>query len=150
MSTGSTGIDLAYLFVAMHEDGSSVVQTADDVSQKPEGKAASKSAYFDVDQEKVVRFELHGRGHQYAVDLRSGIFEIDGRLFWNGDPDEFPPPKVPLRLVYFRRTLQSRTLKIKDGEIVEAHTLEAVRRFFFGWQATLPNGKNVRSLVGLD
>lgn len=146
----SAGKDLAYLFVALHEDGSSVVQTPEDVSQTPEGKAANKSAYSDVDQDKVVRFELHGRGHQYAVDLRSGIFEIDGRLFWNGDPDDFPPPQVPLRLVYFRRTLQSRRLKIKDGEVIESLTLEAVRRHFFGWQATLPNGKNVRSIVGLD
>lgn len=70
---------LKYLFTATYEDGTVFHQSPDDRSSiEPE----KRSAFFDAlrigETKKMVRFELKGQGHSYAVDLKDGHFEVDG------------------------------------------------------------------------
>lgn len=113
MRTGNT-MPLKYLFTATYADGRVFVQPADDASQFEPGK---RSAFFDALRFAVsspmIRFELNGNGHQYAVDLRDGHFEIDGVAFLMHDRNELPHR---LKLIFWREHTHHKTLGGKQFE----------------------------------
>ena len=87
---------LKYLFAAQYNDGTIFYQDENDISLID----PKKSQFYDVLQkeEKLEAFALHGDGHQYAVDLRDGHFEIDGIPF-----NLYDMSIANRRVIFFRR-----------------------------------------------
>lgn len=116
-----TGPFLRYLFVAELSDGSLIAQTPEDKSELAEGK----SAFYDVLQREddIVRFHLQDGVNWYTVDLRDGLFEVNGMPFYAHS--QFQVPELPLHLIYFRETVAERR-----GDGSQNHF---VNRYFIGW-----------------
>jgi len=131
----SQTFQLKYLFGVHYSDGSEFFQTPDDVSATD----PIRSAFYDVDLDRVELFQLEGDGHKYLVDLRDGHFEIDGLPFIAGDP-RVQPIGQELRLVYFRRHRESQH---SDGT-----TSSAPVEYHFGWQFTV-DGKNYQQTLAV-
>jgi hypothetical protein len=130
---------LRFLFVAEFEDGSQLAQTHEDASQFD----PSKSAFFDVlkysESKKLTRFHLTDKLNWYTVDLRDGLFEVNGMAF-AAHPQYFVP-NPPLTLIYFRET---RAEKLNDG--TERHY---VNRYFLGWWCLGPDGAKVEQTIAI-
>jgi nitrite reductase/ring-hydroxylating ferredoxin subunit len=122
---------LKYLFTATYRDGSELVQTPEDRSTK---EPETRSAYFDIDHERLATFSLQGDGHTYLVDLRDGHFEVDGVPFWMHDEE-----LAGFRLVFFRRHKHS--FNQRTGEELSHDVVYRV-----GWQCTV-GGKNYQQVL---
>jgi hypothetical protein len=127
---------LTYLFECLFTDGTTLKQTAEDVSKTD----PTKSAFFDVVQRKndVVSFGINNKQHSYVVDLRDGHFEIDGVPF--KVHTELPQENCIFRLIYFRRHQQNTTLGGKSSHTVVYH---------IGWQTTV-DGKNYQQTISVE
>ena len=119
---------LDFTFIAEYHNGQIYKQTPEDRSVK---EPTTRSAFYDVEQEKVKRFSLTGKGHIITVDLTDGHFEVDGNKIYTN------PPPIKLNLLYSQRVLQT------IGELSEK------RRYYIGWQ-TKYKGKEVKSEMGID
>lgn len=129
MRIGNT-MPLKYLFTAKFANGKVYQQNADDRSVTEPDK---RSCYTDVRKEidsgnALVRFELTGNGHTYAVDTTDGHFEIDGVPFIM-----HANAKGPFKLVYTRE----HTVVGDAQQGVVVHTVF----FLMGWQAVDASGK---------
>lgn len=134
-------MQLDYLFTAEYEDGSIFVQPLDNKSKNHDDNAEhNPSAYSDIDQDKLVRFTLTGKGHVYSVDLKTGFFTIDDVQFTAADQNFVPCN--PLRLIYFREI--RKTFNVEMDEIDHY-----VNRYFIGWQTNDEEGKNIQHTIGV-
>jgi hypothetical protein len=124
---------LKYLFTCHFSDGTTIRQSAEDVSQLD----PTKSAFYDVSHrlKDVVKFVLSDGQHTCAVDLTDGHFEIDGFSFYAHEELS----DAEYRLIYFRRHQHNRAM----GR-VDAHSVE----YFIGWQTTI-DGKNCQETISL-
>lgn len=120
---------LKYLFTAEYDDGSTYEQNAEDVSVKEPEK---RSCFFDIDQERVVRFTLKGEGHTYTVDLTDGHFEVNGVPFKMHEEDHLDD----YRLIFWRRHRHSFNVGAEKNEELSHETVYRV-----GWQATFKGEK---------
>lgn len=125
---------LKYLFIAEYSDGATYIQTQEDKSiVEPE----KRSAFFDVDHDRLVKFSLIGQGmdnpHTYSVDLRDGHFEVDGVPFYFHEED-----LLNFKLIFFRR--HTHTKNQSSGH--ETHAIA----YKIGWQC-LVNGKNYQQTM---
>lgn len=128
---------LKYLFTAIYNDGTEYNQTPEDISvQNP-----TKSCFFDVDQERLVRFILRCEGKIISVDLSNGEFWINGislsGIKFNKDDAEYSFENLSsskLRLIYFRR----RTV-LSNSPYVDTS-------YLIGWQTTI-DGRNVKRIL---
>jgi hypothetical protein len=123
---------MKFLFRAHHSDSTIIEQTSQDISQTTPGK----SAYFDVNHEKLVLFELYE-----ANNPRNSVIVniIDKSITICSDTLRtiLSPPEEPLsnvRLIYFRRNTQ-----------VIGGPVDTV--FNVGWQANDERGNNVKRIV---
>lgn len=133
-----------YRFVAVYRDGTSYEQTADDVSVSD----PTKSAYFDVKQDKIVNFYLIKEDDSVVagVDLQTGLFSINGHDFWAA-PSGFVKVN-PLRLVYFRETRVEVTMDGNiDGKVLG--TKHYVSRYFIGWETEDRFRKTVQQTIAV-
>jgi len=91
---------LNYLFVAEFDDGTFIEQTPEDQSHTRDGK----SALYDVQSKTgLIRFSLvsvNDNPNVFTVDLRDGLFELNGVPF--GVHEQYFIPTSPLRLIYWR------------------------------------------------
>src|SRR4030067_1671035 len=91
---------LKYLFSVEYKDGSRFNQNKEDISSQDE----KRSAFFDVCQEEVVRFNLHGGGFlvkdKFTVDLTDGHFEVMGVPFFMHDR---ALPLKDFKLIFHRK-----------------------------------------------
>lgn len=152
MTGGSVAVQLRYLFTAYFADGSRIDQTAEDVSKI----LAGKSAYYDVVQRQaqipVVRFEITGDGHVYAVSLVDGRFEVDGTAAVENLPGDAkvegddPIGEAQYSLVYFRRNTRSFTVDGSNPPKPLSHDI----RFFIGWQVTPPGGVALQRMLSVS
>lgn len=130
---------LRFLFVAEFDDGSQFAQTHEDVSQLDPGK----SAFFDVLEfgktKQLVRFHLTDKLNWYTVDLRDGLFEVNGMAF--AAHDQNFAPILPLTLIYFRET---HARKLSDGT-----TDQYVNRYFLGWWCLDEHGNKVQQTIAI-
>jgi len=113
-------MELTYHFTAFYQDGSSFRQPADDRSSVD----PAKSAFFDVDQSRLVSFQLMGRGRLAEVNLRNGQIWVDDKMV--------VPPLVGrsgFTLVYFRR--HAVQLVVGGGQPAQekSHSVE----YHLGW-----------------
>lgn len=122
---------MKYLFTAYYNDETCLKQTAEDVSiQDP-----TRSAFFDVDHDKLIAFEIANEQISAFVDLRTGEFNINGVFFsiYDGEIKD-------RRLIYFRRHLHHFN---QDADQV-AHEIS----FYIGWQGNDPaTGENVQRTI---
>lgn len=130
---------LDYTFLAELYDGTLIEQHPDDVSKL---RPLDKSAFYDVvmQEDKLKRFSLVGKGHILTVDLTDGHIELDGNKLYT----QLPPKKSKLRVIYFRRT-QQRLVMNPDG----TSTPEPILRYYIGWQTDV-DGKNYKFEMGVD
>ena len=125
---------LKYLFTALYDDGTILKQTQEDISTTD----PKRSAYYDIDHEKLVAFGLEDDSNAILVHLTDGSFEI------NGVPFSITAPNVEnRRLVYFRRNrINFDELNSETGREVEYH---------IGWQGNeLGTGKNIQRIMVLS
>lgn len=135
-----TGPFLAYLFVAEFKDGTTLAQTPEDKSELRE----DKSAFYDVLQREndLARFHLSDGNNWYTVDLRDGVFEINGLPFYAHS--QFTEIEPPLHLIYFRETHRLYGT-VPDG--VPAHY---VNRYFIGWWFKDEAGNKVEQTIAIN
>ena len=130
---------LKYVFRATFKDGSTVHQTSADQSAHVEGK----NAFYDVLQRipDVQVFSIVGEEIIASVDLRTGLFTLNGFTFQATDPS-IPNLKeaTEFRLIYFKR---HRHHFSQDGSEA-AHEIE----YHIGWQTTI-GGKNYQQTIAL-
>lgn len=124
---------LKYLFHVDYDDGSHFTQNENDVSVRD----PTRSAFYDVDCARLVRFHLVGNEHIYSCSLLDGAFAVDGA--WFRMHEEM---LSDLRLIFFRRHTHT-----FDAEHVEqAHQIV----YRLGWQATDAEGKNHQHVMEID
>jgi hypothetical protein len=125
---------LKYKFYAAYNDGSLFIQNDEDVSVND----PARSAFSDVEQERLEAFALVGEDHIYAVDLTNGTFVIDGVPFRMHEEQNLRG----FRLIFFRR--HTHTINAQYKEL----THQIVYRL--GWQATDAEGRNHQRVMELD
>lgn len=118
---------LKYLFTAYYLDQSSYRQTSEDISITAPGK----SCYYDIDHEKLTKFELSDGINFHSVDLTNGSFTVNGFNFEINKPD-FPLGR--LRLIYYRKN----TVILGQGGVDVVYNI--------GWQTTV-NGENIKRII---
>lgn len=128
---------IKYLFTAKYNDGTEYKQTPEDRSiTEPE----KRSCFYDVDHSKLERFELHGEGREYAVDLKDGHFEINGVPFFAHEEE----PIQDMRLIFWRKHKHSFNQKADGSELPKETSHEV--SYIIGWQGTHA-GKNINRIV---
>src|SRR5918912_87361 len=131
----SNPMPLKYLFTVEYLDGTTFQQNPEDVSfQDPQ-----RSAFYDVDVDKVKRFSLSDGADTYSVDLTDGHFEVNGKKLWMHDMyiDKF-------RLIFFRRHKHFINQEVKDGEITGSEEVGHTIAYRLGWQGNEKSGKNIQ------
>ena len=128
---------LSYLFECVLSDGTSIIQTQEDISTVN----PSSSAFYDVlaRLDDVVRFTITNEKHIYSVDLLDGHFELDGVPF-RAQNEQLPQDNPVYRLIYFRRHIHQ---TVMGGD--STHAIE----YFFGWQTTI-DGKNYQQTISVS
>ena len=139
---------LRYLFIAEFDDGTQIAQTPEDKSEHRE----DKSAFWDVQYQqgdfaeqqpeqvkKLIRFHLTDRNNWYTVDLRDGLFEINGLPF--AAHDQLFTPNQPLTLIYFRET--------KSDLHGSGEVNQYVNRYFLGWWCLDGEGNKLKQTIAI-
>lgn len=122
---------LKYLFVAQYNDDTEFKQNEEDVSFQD----SKRSAFFDIIQEKLIRFSLVGDGRVFSVDLTDGHFEINSISFRMHDESI-----ENIRLIFFRKHTHTYNAEELSHDIV----------YRIGWQANLANGSNIQRVMEID
>lgn len=132
---------LKYLWHVKYRDGSGQEQPLDDKSilhpYDPETDF-QPSAFRDIDQDDLVVFSLRGLYDTFSVDLRTGLFNINGVEIQLHDQGLVFTE--PLQLVYWRQVKLERT-----GD----ETNHYVDKYFFGWK-TLVDSKSYQRTMGIS
>lgn len=122
---------MKYLFTAQYNDGTEFKQTDEDVSTKD----PLRSAFFDLEHDKLTAFQLHSADTSVRVNLITGEFTVNSSSFFAHDEEV-----INRRLVYFRRNV--REFNADRTEI--SHTIA----FHVGWQGNDPKtGENVQRVL---
>lgn len=129
---------LKYNWTAVYSDGSILTSNGEDRSLKD----PTKSAYYDIDHDRLIAFALHDATNEYLIDLRDGHFEINQVPFKLHEYDS-PEPK---RLIYFHRNQRDLAFS-PEGEFQEE--LAHRREFHLGWQSTV-DSKNIQHTIRFD
>lgn len=129
---------MKYLFTAEYKDGTHYIQNPEDISiTEPE----TRSCFFDIDHSKLVKFSLKGEGHEYAIDLRDGHFEVDGVPFFMHEDHDL----VGFKLIFFRQHTHSFNQKMDSNSQPTEISHEIVYRM--GWQTTTVRGENYQQIM---
>lgn len=134
---------LKYLFTAEYSDGTKYVQNVEDKSIKEPEK---RSCFFDVDHSKLVRFTLKGEGHEYAVDLKDGHFEIDGVPFLAHEEEMVSD----IQLIFWRKHKQHIEIGGTEGVDQRDKLPRCVGHevsYLMGWQGKIPREKSTEKEV---
>ena len=129
---------LKYLFDVQFDDGSSYTQNREDVSViEPE----KRSCFFDVQRQiesgkKVEWFTLSDGDTFYAVNLKDGRFNVNGKEFFMHEERDLED----FRIIFFRQ----HTHNFNAGQEL-SH--EIVYRM--GWQIT-KDGKNIQRVMEIN
>ena len=139
---------LKYLFVAIYDDQTEYVQ-------HPEDKAVIKesgSSFSDVDMDRVEVFILQGDGKEFEVNLKNGLFAVNGQVI-NIAPQHFVPTER-LKLCFWRECRRHQNLHAEvmadmsvsqEGEWGESY----VSRYFLGWE-TIWNGEKLQRTIAVE
>lgn len=141
---------LAYLWTANFEDGTEIVEPANDHYSKHDPKAeANPSAFRDVlDYEKnskLLTFHLTSvaTGDNIGVDLETGIFAINGVAF-EAHPQNMDLRGRELQLIFFREIRKE--MHIGNNTGATKGTDHYINRYFIGWQV---KGSSVQQTIAV-
>jgi hypothetical protein len=124
---------LKYLFTAIYDDGTILKQTQEDISTKD----PKRSAYYDIDHEKLIAFGLESEDSAIVVHIKDGAFEINGLPFMVNAPNV-----ENRRLIYYRRV----RINFNEDNIEEAREIE----YHIGWQGNeVGTGHNIQRILVL-
>lgn len=139
---------LKYQFIAEYRDGSLFAQNEEDVSLRD----PKRSAFYDVEQERLRAFSLWGDGHAFLVDLTDGHFEIDQVRFTLHQPDEIDSA---FNLVFFRRHRhEMQTQYTLDDQLVpqagDTQMTDHRITFRLGWSALDKAGNVIERVMEFE
>ncbi len=160
---------MKYLFTAHYKDGSTYLQNADDRSERqpdkrscffdaiqnaepiierrpiaqdprdPELEAGDEDVVVGY-KNPLVRFEITGEGHTYAVDLTDGHFEVDGVPF------KMIEGVLPYyELIFFRQHTHGFNVGATGEHVPVSHDIV----YRLGWQCT-DDDKNYQRVMQID
>lgn len=140
--TDSKVVALKFLFEASYKDGTIYTQGAEDSSLF----VKDKNAFFDIfyqpfkPLEELVEFKLLNTETQdtYSVNLKSGMFSVNGLRFEVGEP--LPDPRAERRLIFFKRHFHNFNIGMEE----KSHDIQ----YHIGWQATI-KGKNYQQTINV-
>lgn len=139
--------ELTYLFEADFSDGTTYVQGSDDVSlnHPVDADGNGKSAFTDVMDriEDVIRFHLVNGENRTTVDLKTGLFRINGQTIALHDHEI----TSKLKLIYFRKVNIDRDMD-KDGKVTGQRHYVAC--YLIGWQMLGRDGKNITHVIAVS
>lgn len=150
---------LKYLFRATYRDGSEFIQPPHDTSQfkavcngcqehilNIDGVCTScgsddlhfKSAFADVDMDRVRLFELVGDGITVGVDLDTGLFRVNGF-----EVQMHPMNHIftsPLKLIFYRIVERVQIVNVAiqsdlSGVVSPGGEDASVKKYFIGWES---------------
>lgn len=132
---------LKFLFTAHFDDGTVIQQTQEDKSLTEDGSRFTDVLAYSK-KSPIIGFELCDEiGVRAAVDLVSGLFEINGVVFLARDPTNRDPGKdEQLRLIYYRQVTQSLHSDSSTSTDIAFH---------IGYQYNDVDGKNVQQCIVL-
>lgn len=154
-----------YLFTAYYDLGNDEVGTYEQGALDRSTQNDKKNAFFDIQYEPVMPLEqlyafrlTRAEGavgvpddapQTIAVNLRTGLFEVDGRVFSLQHEliDECVP--IEYRLLYYRNPAPFQTIS-KDPAVATVHGYSI--GYVLGWQATVKiKGKerNIKRFISL-
>lgn len=131
--------NLVYEFVCYYNDGHSTLQKFN----TPE-----ELQFKDIDQDKLILFELTDGQRSYTVNFQTGEFNLNGTIVnfdlgevvTNSEGNTYKIFPEKYRLIYFRRVRKDFT---PDQGIITSI------RFAFGWQTYL-NGVNHQRIAIIE
>lgn len=131
-------MDLKYLFSVWYIDGFEFNQTPEDKSLKHKGKSCYTDALeFEKEHGKMIAFALENEDRFIAVDLLSGIFNVDGKDVILGRDT---PENGEFRPIFFREHHHKFNAQMEEQD----HTVT----YYLGWQTTI-DGKNYQEMMGV-
>lgn len=144
--------EMKYLFSAFFSDGTTIRQTKADQSKYD----PTKSCFTDVlryqEAYQLQRFCLNSAnnfggimGHEYSIDLKTGLFSIDGVEFSVAEQNFIP--EAPLKLIYFRETRLEVDVNSDTREVQEERFY--INRYFIGWE-TIWKNKKYQCTIAID
>ena len=125
---------LKYLFNVLYKDGTVYSQNVDDISVTD----PKRSCFYDVRVEDVMVFELIGENKSVAVDLREGVFEVNGVEFLAHEDSDL----TNFRLIFFRKHRHHFNVALEEKK----HEIW----YRIGWQANDKDGKNVQRVLVIN
>lgn len=110
-----------------------------------------KSAFADVDIDKVAIFGLSGEGQYFSVNLTNGMFHINGVDF-QAHPQNYIIAER-LKLIFFREVQRTQVVQatVQEDLSVSMDPVSedvAVKKYFIGWETSGP-GKQ-KCIIGIE
>jgi len=131
---GGNKSKLKYLFTAEYKDDTRYEQNSGDVSISD----SKRSCFFDIKQDELKKFSLHGEGNVFSVDLEDGHFEVNEIPFYLEEHIE----GRKYRIVFWREHTHTLNPVIKE----ETHKIV----YLLGWQTNDENGRNIQRNLRID
>lgn len=141
---------LKYLWVGHFEDETFIAQPENDqYSKYDENAEYNPSAFRDLleymEKSPLKYFEILSNDNtRYGVDIRTGLFDVDGTQFSIEDQDE---PLTDRRLVYWREVRQDAVMQGDGSMEAEAPYVAA---YYFGYEGKNANGKLVTKAIRVE
>lgn len=142
--------ELKYLWTATFEDGTEIVEPADDRYSKLAEGEDGPSAFRDVldkqEQSKLVTFHLTNveTGDKIGVDLETGQFAINGVAF-DAHEQNLDAAHKELQIVFHREVREDTVARQTDLSTVSK--THYINRYFIGWQV---KGENITQTVAVS
>lgn len=131
-------MQLKCLFTAKYNDGTEYKQNPQDISILEPDK---RSCFYDIDQSKLVEFILESEdGSRYSVNLKTGVFTVNGTEFRCHTEPEFRD----FRLIFWR----SHTHQFVAGADYNEEIHHSVA-YTLGWQCTV-KGQNHQRIIRVN
>lgn len=149
---------LTYLFEAEFTDGSTYTQNPEDASLKfpplidEDGNLQGKSCYTDivedVEQHRIRKFSLIGHGNVISVDLKDGIFEVNGVKILV-ESKKLPILPEYFELIYYRQVNQDQNVTVnkKTLEVVSVENMQPFIEYFIGWKTNIAGQEYIQKIA---
>jgi len=124
------------------------IQVVKDVEEDPD--KLLKAMYLIPKNRHMTPSNIADIYPRFAVDFITGQFHING-IAYNVLPENFNPADQKLRFIYYRRVRGSIDVDVSENGREEiSNKKQWLHMYILGWQATLPDGKNVQRMIHYD
>lgn len=147
---------MEYLFTAYYNDGSFYQQNSEDKSIKEPDK---RSCFYDIEHDKLVKFNLTNGKNNYSVNLLNGeitcpaenqsfiIKNKNSTCKLNNDTLIINHEQQNLknyRIIYYRGKEVAINYEFAPGQ------REKIINYVLGWQALNENGENIQQTIQIN